>query len=120
MVSLCDGVLTWSCGAQDKDSKELIKVGGVEGLATALETDLRNGLDPSATGKASIESHRDVFGPNTFAEVPAKSFFALVLENIKDPIILILIFAALVRQGLRNAGWRERETARSLATVIRF
>lgn len=77
----------------------MVSLGGTEGLARALETDLRNGLDLNAVGAGSIERHREVFGPNTFAEVPPKSFFALVFENIRDPIILLLIFAALVQHG---------------------
>lgn len=93
--------------------KELQNVGGPEGLSTALETDLKNGLDPSATGTQSIEHHREVFGPNSFAEVPPKSFFSLVLENIRDPIIMLLIFAALVQ----HRAWVE-EGRGPLCTIV--
>lgn len=37
-----------------------------------------------------------VFGCNSLKEVPLKSFFSLVWENLQDPILLLLIAAALV------------------------
>jgi len=94
---------------EDKDMKELTKVGGAEGLAAALKTDLRQGLESEGSGPASVQAHAEAFGPNTYKEVPAKSFFALVYENIKDPIILLLIGAALVSTILGLAIEEERK-----------
>ncbi len=38
-----------------------------------------------------------VFGSNEMATVPPKSLFRLMWENLQDPILLLLIAAALVR-----------------------
>jgi len=94
---------------EDKDYKELVKVGGAEGLAAALKTDLRQGLDVVSSGPSSVLMHKQVFGANTYKEVPSKSFIALVLDNIKDPIIMLLIFAALVSTILGASLKEERE-----------
>jgi hypothetical protein len=74
--------------------------GGVAGLAKAIGSHEHGGLDPTAPrGSAgSVAEHARVFGPNRFKEVPSKNFFALCWENIQDPIILLLIAAALVRR----------------------
>lgn len=83
---------------QAKDMDKLQALGGVEGLAKAIGSSETAGLDAaesSATG--SVGEHSRVFGPNKYKEVPSKNFFALCYENLKDPIILLLIAAALVR-----------------------
>jgi len=111
---------------EDKDVKGVQSLGDAEGLAKALKTDLKNGLDPNAAGAGSIESHREVFGPNTFAEVPPKSFFALVFENLRDPIIMLLIFAALVstifglslEEERENNGWIEGVAIWAAVSVV--
>lgn len=77
----------------------LHRYGGVEGLATLLLSDAHKGLDPLATGPASVSAHREAFGANEFAEVPPKSFFVIAWENLHDPIIILLCVAALVRVG---------------------
>jgi hypothetical protein len=86
-------------GLQDKDMSKLKELGGVAGLCTTLSTDQQHGLDPASSGDASIDEHRRVFGANTFPPVPQKNFFALCWENVQDPIILLLIAAALVRSS---------------------
>lgn len=94
------GRLTRSCrGPQDKDLEGLRARGGVHGIAKALHTDPHHGLPAAADAAAaeSVEEHSRVFGPNKFKEVPPKNFFMLCFENLKDPIILLLIAAALVR-----------------------
>lgn len=82
---------------QDKDMDKLKQLGGVTGLADALQSQAHSGLDPSVqSGPASIEEHRRVYGANTLPAVPQKNFFMLCFENVQDPIILLLIAAALV------------------------
>jgi hypothetical protein len=71
--------------------------GGVTGLASVLHTDSHHGLDPKATGPASIEAHKEAFGANKYRETPPKAFLVLVWENLQDPIIILLCAAALVR-----------------------
>lgn len=76
---------------------KLKQQGGVTGLASTLQSHAHNGLDPAVQqGPASIEEHHRVYGPNTLPAVPQKSLFMLCYENVQDPIILLLIAAALV------------------------
>lgn len=37
-----------------------------------------------------------MYGPNTYKQVPPKSFWSILLEAYKDPVILLLCAAALV------------------------
>jgi hypothetical protein len=83
---------------QDKDTERLRRLGGVQGLAQQLQSDTQAGLSPAAAaGPASIAEHRRVYGANELPVRPTKNFFVLCAENLRDPIILLLIAAALVR-----------------------
>lgn len=86
--------------------------GGTVGLAKGLRVDLSFGL---ATGQ--IEVLREAYGPNSFPEIPMKSFCTLFVESFNDTILLVLIAAAIVsliigmvehpaevRQGERGRG----------------
>lgn len=82
---------------QVQDMTALKDLGGVQELAGLIKSDLHMGLDPAlSSGLASVAMHKEYFGANTFKEVPPKSFLSLVMENIKDPIIILLIVAATV------------------------
>ncbi len=71
-------------------------LGGTAGLAKALHSDLKSGLDPAGQGAASVDEHRRVFGKNAYKQVEPKNLFQLAWENAQDPIILLLVAAALV------------------------
>ncbi|GIL84523.1 hypothetical protein Vretimale_14412 [Volvox reticuliferus] len=92
-----------------KDTAALKNIGGAQGLAKKLLSDLHKGLDPHGQGLASIEAHAEAYGINKFAEVPPKSFFALVWGNLQDPVIIILILAALVSTVLGAAITEQRK-----------
>lgn len=97
--------------------EKLRQLGGVTGLADTLQSHAHQGLDPGVTaGPASIEEHRRVFGANTMPSMPQKNFFMLCFENIQDPIILLLIAAALVNgqdgmKPLAGVAWRAQRPA---------
>jgi Ca2+-transporting ATPase len=77
---------------QEKDSGALNgKIGGVSGLAGTLNSDTKNGLTAEAA-----EASRQYYGSNTYRQVPPKSFFKILFEGYKDPVILLLCAAALV------------------------
>lgn len=77
---------------QDKDQKTLNEqYGGVHGLAAALGSDKKSGLAEEA-----VEGARLKHGANTYTQVPPKSFFAILYEGFKDPVILLLCAAATV------------------------
>jgi P-type Ca2+ transporter type 2C len=81
----------------------------VEGLATALHTSLSDGLNPTATGPTSLEGRKDYYGINALKTVPPKNFFILWFHALKDPIIIMLMVAALVSTILGVAIPEERE-----------
>lgn len=80
------------------------ELGGAEGVASALDTSLVDGITPN-----SAELRQQVFGANKLKTVPTKSFFTLWYGNLKDPIILMLMAAALVSTILGVAVPEERE-----------
>ncbi len=85
--------------SQNKDMEKLVALGGVEGLAKAISSHHHSGLDAAAKpgSPESVQEHSRIYGANKYKEVPSKNFFALCWENLKDPIILLLVAAALVR-----------------------
>ena len=75
-----------------------MKEGGVKGLADALHVNLSEGLDSAPiNSQLTIEARAEVYGANTMKEVDPKTFISLVLEQLEDPIIILLIVAATVR-----------------------
>lgn len=68
---------------QNKDVALLTARGSVHGLAKALHTDLRKGLDPTATEDDSLEARADFFGVNTLDSSPMRSFWRIVWENMQ-------------------------------------
>lgn len=89
---------------QEKDMGKLKELGGAAGLCSALGTDAHTGLSQAAKGSESVEEHRRVYGPNTLPSTPQKNFFLLCFENVQDPIILLLIAAALVSRCSTSIG----------------
>lgn len=93
---------------REKDKGSLRELGGVEGLASALETDLQKGINGNAE---DLHSRRYEFGPNTYRRAPVRGLFHFVLQAFKDSIILILLGCAafslafgIKEHGLKN-GW---------------
>ena len=71
----------------------------MQGLCEALQCSSSRGIDPDSSGgsaRASLQQRQQAFGANAFREVPTKSFFVLLFENLKDPTLLLLMAAAMV------------------------
>jgi Ca2+-transporting ATPase len=86
-------------------SKEIWdELGGEKAIATALNTSLVDGIPAD-----SAELRREVFGANKLKTIPTKSFFSLWFGNLKDPIIIMLMAAALISTILGVAIPEERE-----------
>ena len=64
---------------------------GTKGLAKGLRVDLQFGL-----AMDQVEGLREAYGPNSFPEIPMKSFCTLFVESFNDTILLVLIAAAVV------------------------
>ncbi|XP_047166229.1 putative calcium-transporting ATPase 13, plasma membrane-type [Vigna umbellata] len=84
---------------KDKDLQSLDTFGGVEGVATALETHLEYGIKGAGGGDEDITRRTHVFGSNTYHKPPSKGFFHFVVEAFKDVTILILLACAALSLG---------------------
>ena len=73
------------------------ELGGLSGLENALKTSINSGLDTHGAANFSVERRQKLFGANKFKEVAQKAFLALFAENLKDPTLVLLMAAALVR-----------------------
>lgn len=84
---------------------------GIEQLAEDLRTNLGNGLDTSEEDqrKLSLKDRERAFGKNVMIEVKAKTFFSLFIEQISDPVIILLIFAATLSTIMGFAITEERK-----------
>ncbi|KAL9323608.1 hypothetical protein ACSQ67_008465 [Phaseolus vulgaris] len=84
---------------KEKDLKNLDEIGGVEGVATALETHLEYGIRGGDDDGEDITRRTQVFGSNTYPKPPSKGFFHFVVEAFKDVTILILLACAALSLG---------------------
>lgn len=84
------------------DVKTLRALGGVDGIAEAVDVSLDEGI------KSSDSSIRqETYGINKYTEKPSKSFFMFVWEALHDLTLVILIVCAVVSigVGLATEGW---------------
>uniref|UniRef100_A0A5B6Z008 Calcium-transporting ATPase n=1 Tax=Davidia involucrata TaxID=16924 RepID=A0A5B6Z008_DAVIN len=95
---------------KDKNLFEIRRFGGVEGIATALETHPERGIH----GNDDDVSHRqEMFGSNTYHKPPLKGLIYFVLEAFKDTTIFILLGCAALSLGFGikehglQEGWYE-------------
>ncbi|XP_057467680.1 calcium-transporting ATPase 12, plasma membrane-type-like [Actinidia eriantha] len=81
---------------KEKKLNQLVRFDGVEGIASALKTNLDRGLDGDYE---DISYRHDAFGANTYKRPPKKGFFRFVWESLRDPTILILLVCATLSLG---------------------
>ncbi|XP_020234394.1 putative calcium-transporting ATPase 13, plasma membrane-type [Cajanus cajan] len=93
---------------KEKDLQSLENFGGVEGVATALETHVEYGIKGDDDAE-DITRRKQVFGSNTYAKPPSKGFFHFVVEAFKDVTILILLVCAAFSLGfgIKEHGLKE-------------
>ncbi|KAK7271828.1 hypothetical protein RJT34_28041 [Clitoria ternatea] len=85
---------------KEKDLENLNKLGGVEKVASALETNFEFGIKGGADDDAEdITRRKQVFGSNTYTKPPSKGFYHFVVEAFKDVTILILLACAALSLG---------------------
>lgn len=91
---------------KEKDLDRVIQLGGIEGLASSLHTNLENGIQG---GSHDIERRVQSFGSNTYKKPPTKSFFYFVVEAFKDLTIVILLACATLSLGfgIKEHGLKE-------------
>lgn len=59
---------------KNKDLGHLATLGGVEGLVSALKTDVEHGIHADSD---DITRRQEAFGLNTYPRLPSKSFFSV-------------------------------------------
>ncbi|KAJ6877060.1 hypothetical protein NC651_029935 [Populus alba x Populus x berolinensis] len=79
---------------KNKNLAILNQMGGVSKVAIILETDVKGGVR-----EVDVAHRRDVFGENSYKKPPSKGFLSYVLEECKDPTIIILLFSAIMSLG---------------------
>ena len=91
---------------KEKTLESLQNVGGVDRIASALDTNVEYGIHDDAD---DIARRHEAFGSNTYKRPPTKSFFHFVLEAFKDLTILILLGCAVLSLvfGIKETGIKE-------------
>ncbi|KAL3505999.1 hypothetical protein ACH5RR_031381 [Cinchona calisaya] len=82
---------------KEKSLDQLNELGGVQGVATSLYTDVHNGIN--GEDDEDILRRIEAFGNNTYHKPPKKGFFHFVWEAFKDPTIAILLVCAALSLG---------------------
>ena len=96
---------------KEKNLDLLLEFGGIEGVADALQTDIKNGITTGSVHDVALR--QEAFGSNTIFQRPpaAKSLFHFVVEAFKDLTLLILLLCAALSLGFGikehglNEGW---------------
>ncbi|THG16025.1 hypothetical protein TEA_028924 [Camellia sinensis var. sinensis] len=91
-----------------KNLNQLVeKHGGVQGLASDLKTNLKNGIN--GDDEEDISRRHKAFGSNTYQRPPTKGFYRFVWEALKDPTIIILLVCAALSLGfgIKENGLKE-------------
>lgn len=74
---------------QGSNSK-LAEMGGVQGLAGALRTNLKTGIYKDEVDKGSFEERKKLFGVNAFPKPPLHPFLWHCFQVWNDPILMLL------------------------------
>ena len=74
----------------------LDKIGGIKGIAAALQTDINNGIGKND----DLEVRESLFGSNAVEEDPLPNFCFYVWETLGDLMLRILIVAGVVQISL--------------------
>jgi P-type Ca2+ transporter type 2C len=90
---------------KDQMHQLIAHYGGIAGIGAKL------GVDNLAHGVASatVDLHREVFGPNRYKSIPPANFFVLLYRVLNDPMLLLLCAAALISTVLGAAIEKERK-----------
>ena len=90
----------------------LAEMGGAQGLAAALRSDVKGGLHLDEAESGDFQRRVELYGTNVFATPELPSFLELCKETVSDPMLIILIIAGVISIGLGLAdslshGWYE-------------
>jgi Ca2+ transporting ATPase len=96
----------------EKAQEQVASLGGLEGVAAALNVNVRQGLDND--NATDLKNREDTFGRNYVAPPKAKSFLELMWDAFQDITIIILTIAGVISIILsstvgdhKDTGWIE-------------
>uniref|UniRef100_K3WEF3 Calcium-transporting ATPase n=1 Tax=Globisporangium ultimum (strain ATCC 200006 / CBS 805.95 / DAOM BR144) TaxID=431595 RepID=K3WEF3_GLOUD len=96
----------------EKAQEQVASLGGLEGVAAALNVSIRQGLDND--NAADLKNREDTFGRNYVAPPKAKTFIELMWDAFQDITIIILTIAGVISIILsstvgdhKDTGWIE-------------
>jgi Ca2+-transporting ATPase len=78
---------------QARKYEDLHKLGGVKGVAKALNTNLEEGVEDSPE---ELQKRKDAYGDNTYPRKRPKGFLTFLWEACHDTTLIILMVAAVV------------------------
>ncbi|OQR89508.1 P-type ATPase (P-ATPase) Superfamily, partial [Thraustotheca clavata] len=101
---------------KERAGKALASLGGIEGVAKALDVDLSNGLD--GTNAAGLTAREQKYGKNYIEPEKPNTFFQLMWHAFQDLTIIILTISGLIsvvlgltvekpKEGETNTSWIE-------------
>jgi len=76
-----------------REVDKLSEFGGVEKIVESLKTNLETGLEDDQSG---ISTRKSFFGANVLQEPPSKSFISLLLNSLREPILILLGICAVI------------------------
>ena len=80
----------------DRDKDKLARLGGVEGVARLLRSDVARGVCGGELEGPDVDRRLAAFGSNTFEYPPPKTLVQLMLEQLEDKTLQLLCFAAVI------------------------
>jgi len=91
---------------KEKNVDTLQNIGGVDGVASSLESNIDFGIQGDAE---DITRRHETFGSNTYETPPTKSIFHFIVEAFKDLTIFILLGCATLSLafGIKEKGIKE-------------
>ncbi len=79
--------------ADKRGMKRVDELGGIEGIATHVKSNLKKGLHPD---EVKSEQRLSEFGVNFVKPRPPKSFLALIFEAAQDKVLIVLLGEVVV------------------------
>ena len=80
----------------DRDKDKLTELGGSEGVAKLLKSDIKKGISHEQPTEKYISHRVKAFGSNTFEYPPPKTLIQLMIEQLEDKTLQLLCFAAII------------------------
>ena len=88
----------------NKDIRALESHGFAKGVASKLNVSLSHGHNSN-----DAQKYGDDFGTNTFKSAPPTTFLEILLDTLRDPTLILLMFAASISTALGLGIKEERE-----------